>query len=65
MNGKHAPPKPAEAEEEFDPEPPPWLEVEKDLYFLMSVPSIPLGKVKIQEEEGRPSIILPEKLPDE
>lgn len=48
-----------------DPEPPPWLEVEKDLYFPMTVPAIPLGKVNIRVEQGKPSIILPEELPDE
>ena len=37
---------------EFDPEPPPWLEVEKDLYFPMPVPEILLGKKKLIVEEG-------------
>ena len=50
---------------EFDPEPPPWLEVENDVYFRMTAPSIPLGKVKIRVEEGKPRIILPEELPDD
>ena len=53
------------ADLDFDPEPPPWLEIENDVYFPMTVPSISLGKVPIKVEEGRPCIILPEELPDE
>jgi hypothetical protein len=52
-------------EAEFDPDPPPWLEIEHDLYFPMTVPSISLGKVKVRVEEGKPCIILPEELPDD
>ena len=55
----------AVTDEEFDPEPPEWLQVEKDLYFPMTVPTISLGKVSIRVEEGKPCIILPEELPDE
>src|SRR5258707_4973991 len=33
---------PKEPNADFDPEPPPWLEVEQDLYFPMTVPSIAL-----------------------
>jgi hypothetical protein len=51
--------------EEFDPEPPPWLDVETDLYVPMTVPSISLGVVKVKVEKGEPCIILPEELPDE
>lgn len=50
---------------QFDPEPPPWLEVEHDLYFPLTAPSIPLGKVNVRVEEGKPNIILPEELADE
>ena len=56
---------PQEEIADFDPEPPPWLEVEKDLYFPMTVPEILLGKVKLKIEEGTPCIILPEELPDD
>jgi hypothetical protein len=50
---------------DFDPEPPPWLQVEQDLHFPMTVPAISLGQVKIKAEMGKPSIILPAELPDE
>lgn len=65
-NGQPAvtPPKPAE-NAEFDPEPPPWLEVENDVYFPINVPEISLGKVNIRVEKGEPCIILPEELPDD
>lgn len=59
-----APPKPVESAE-FDPEPPPWLEVENDVYFPITAPAKPLGKVKIRKRRGKPCIILPEVLPDE
>ena len=49
----------------FAPEPPTWLEVEHDLYFPMTVPSVSLGIMKIKVEAGKPCIILPEELPDE
>jgi hypothetical protein len=52
--------KPQELDAEFDPEPPPWLQVEHDLYFPLTVPTISLGKVEIRVEEGKPSIFLPE-----
>jgi hypothetical protein len=60
-------PQPQKLEEtaEFDPEPPPWLEVENDVYFPMTVPGVSLGKVNVIVEQGNPSIILPEELPDE
>jgi hypothetical protein len=61
--GEKAPPQ--ETSPDFDPESPPWLEVEHDVYFPMTVPSIPLGKVKVKVEEGTPCIILPEELPDD
>ena len=66
-NSKAAePPAPEKvADEEFDPEPPPWLDVENDVYFPIKVPRISLGKVNIRVREGKPSIILPEELPDE
>lgn len=64
-NGASEKAPPQEPSAEFDPEPPPWLEVEHDLYFPMTVPSISLGKVKVNVEEGKPCIILPEELPDE
>ncbi len=65
-NGASSPvsPKP-EKSAELDPEPPEWLEIEKDLYFPITVPSISLGNVKIRVERGEPCIILPEDLPDE
>jgi len=65
-NGKvpTAPPETRAEEVEFDPEPP-WLEIEHDLYFPMTVPSISLGEVKVRVEEGTPHIILPEELPDD
>ena len=50
---------------DFDPEPPPWLEVEHDLYFPMTVPSISLEIMNVKVEEGKPCIILHEELPDE
>ena len=50
---------------EFDSEPPPWLQVEHDLYFPMTRSAIRLGKVKVRVQRGKPSIILPEELPDE
>jgi hypothetical protein len=64
-NGTTAlPPKPDKSEN-FDPEPPPWLEIENDVYFPISVPAKSLGKVKIRKRRGKPCIILPEELPDE
>jgi len=54
-----------EPNDDFDPEPPEWLDVEKDLYFPMTVPSYPLGKVTLVVQRGEPNIILPEELPDE
>ncbi|GEM_PF-4567727 len=50
---------------DFDPEPPPWLEVEHDVYFPMTVPEILLEKKPLIVERGTPCIILPEELPDE
>jgi hypothetical protein len=50
---------------EFDPEPPPWLEVEHDLYFPMTVPEKLLEIKPLIVERGTPSIILPEELPDD
>lgn len=64
-NGASEKAPPQELSADFDPEPPPWLEVEHDLYFPMTAPSISLGIVKIKVEEGKPCIILPEELPDE
>jgi hypothetical protein len=60
-------PQPQESEEsaEFDPEPPLWLEVENDIYFPVTVPAVSLGQVNVMVEQGKPSIILPEELPDE
>jgi len=52
-------------EEEFDPEPPEWLQVEKDLYFPMPVPEILLETRELIVEEGKPCIVLPDELPDE
>lgn len=56
---------PTAADEDFDPEPPEWLQVEKDLYFPMTRPEENLGKMTIREERGEPCIILPEELPDD
>ncbi len=64
-NGESEKTAPQKLSADFDPEPPPWLEVEHDLYFPMTVPSISLGIVKVKVEEARPCIILPEELPDE
>jgi hypothetical protein len=50
---------------DFDPKPPPWLEVENDVYFPMTVPEILLEIKELIVEEGTPCIILPEELPDE
>jgi len=58
-------PQPPQVSAEFDPEPPPWLEVEKDLYFPMSVREQLLEKKPLIVERGTPSIILPEELPDD
>ena len=66
-NGKHVEgvPQDANAEADFDPEPPPWLEIENDVYFPMTVPERLLEKRPLITERGTPSIILPEELPDE
>ena len=65
-NGKAAPAPQASVERaDFDPEPPPWLEIENDVYFPITVPTKSLGKVKIRKRRGEPCIILPEELPDE
>ena len=64
-NGASEKAPPRELIADFDPEPPSWLEVEYDLYFPMTVPSISLGIMKVKVEEGKPCIILPEGLPDE
>jgi hypothetical protein len=64
-NGTAAPALKPKESAEFDPEPPPWLEIENDIYFPITVPAKPLGKVKIRKRRGKPSIILPEDLPDE
>ena len=37
---------------EFDPEPPPWLEVEQDVYFPMTVPVIRLEVKSLIVERG-------------
>lgn len=50
---------------DFDPEPPPWLEVENDVYFPMTVPERLLEIRTLIVERGTPSIILPEELPDD
>jgi hypothetical protein len=60
-----AAPKPSDVSEEFDPEPPEWLEIENDVYFPMPVPEKLLEKKALIVERGTPSIILPEELPDE
>ncbi len=59
------PPAPAPTDAEFDPEPPPWLEIENDVYFPMTVPVQLLEKRPLITERGTPTIILPEELPDE
>jgi hypothetical protein len=65
-NGQTAPAMPSPDEStEFDPEPPPWLQVEQDLYFPIKCPAKSLGKVKVRRRRGKPCIILPEELPDE
>ena len=68
VNGKKPveppPPKPEE-NAEFDPEPPPWLDVENDVYFPMTVPEKLLAKKQLLVERGRPCIILPEESTDE
>lgn len=51
--------------EEFDPEPPDWLQIEQDVYFPMTVPAVSLGKVTLKVERGRPLPFTPEELPDE
>ena len=60
-------PQPQKLEETagFDPDPPPWLDVENDVYFPMTVPEKVLEKKPLIVERGTPSIILPEELPDE
>ena len=42
-----------------------WVEVEHDLYFPRTVPSVSMEIRKVVVEEGKPAIILPEELPDE
>lgn len=67
-NGKEAtapPPETHTEEARFDPEPPPWLEIEHDLYFRVTRPAKRLGKVKVTVRRGKPCIILPEELPDD
>ncbi len=65
-NGEDSPSPPkTEENAEFDPVPPPWLEIEQDLYFPMTVPEKLLEVKRLIVERGTPSIILPEELPDE
>jgi hypothetical protein len=59
------PPEKAADNSEFDPEPPPWLEVEHDVYFLMTRPAKRLGKVRIRVQRGKPCIVMPEQLPND
>ena len=54
-----------EANDDFDPEPPEWLDVENDIYVRMPVPEILLEKRPLIVERGTPNIILPEELPDD
>lgn len=56
---------PQEPNDEVDPEPPPWLEVEQDVYFPMTVPEILLEIKAMVVERGAPTIILPAELPEE
>ena len=63
-NGMSAPAKPDESAE-FDPQPPPWLEIENDVYFPITVPEVPIGNVKIISRRGTSSGIVPDPLPDE
>lgn len=60
-----APSQPSSDNVNFDPDPPEWLEIENDVYFPISVPSVPLGKLRVRVEKGKPCIILPEDLPNE
>ncbi len=52
---------PRELIADLDPAPPSWLEIEHDLYFPMTVPSVSLGIMKIKVEAGKPCIILPDR----
>jgi hypothetical protein len=63
-SAKEKPPEPA-TNADFDPEPPPWLEIENDVYFPMTVPEKLLEIKQLIVERGTPSIILPEELPDD
>ncbi len=49
---------------QIEPAAPPELELQRDLYFPIATPSIPLGKVTVHAAEGKPRIILAEELPD-
>lgn len=49
----------------FDPEPPPWLEVENDVFFPMLPADRMLEKKELIVEQGTPSMVFPEELPDE
>jgi hypothetical protein len=65
-NGKAAPAPPnPDQRDEFDPDPPPWLEIENDVYFPITVAEKLLKIKPLIVERGTPSIILSEELPDE
>jgi hypothetical protein len=55
----------ASAEEEFDPPLPAWLDVERDVYFRMTVPEIRLEIKTLIVERGRPLPFILDELPDE
>jgi hypothetical protein len=51
---------------EQEPEPPDWMDVEKDVYVKMPLNLEILKDVRVIEAgPGKPTIILPEDLPDE
>jgi hypothetical protein len=64
-NGATQPTPQAVEKAEFDPEPPPWLDVEHDVYFPIKVPRQLLEKKPVIVRRGKPCIILPEELPDD
>lgn len=68
LNGTPATPTPAANEEQEppDPEPPEWLDVEKDIYVKMPLKSeIIENAVVLEGGPLQPCIILPEELPDD
>lgn len=50
---------------EKEPEPPPWMAVEADVFAAMPVSSSTVAIREKRSEQGRPCIVLPEEMADE